>query len=54
MRFLISLVIFLLSGTVNSIAADCADVDGTTTTISTDCSGRLEVTGDGSNITQAF
>jgi len=51
MRFLITLVIFLLVGTVNSLAADCADVNGATTTISSDCSGRLEVTGDGSNIT---
>ena len=51
MRFLITLVIFFLAGTVNSIAADCADVDGTTVTITTDCSGRLEVTGDSSNIT---
>ncbi len=32
-------------------AADCSNVNGATRTISSDCSGRLEVTGDGSNIT---
>ena len=40
---------FLFSAQVLSV--DCNDVNGATTTISSDCSGRLGVTGDGSNIT---
>ena len=48
--FTISLLLSLLfSNPVFS--ADCADVNGATATISSDCSGRLGVTGDGSNIT---
>ncbi|SVA59597.1 uncharacterized protein METZ01_LOCUS112451, partial [marine metagenome] len=48
--FTISLLLSLLfSNPVFS--ADCTDVNGATATISSDCSGRLGVTGDGSNIT---
>jgi len=47
--FLITLLITFFPK--ETYAADCANVNGATTTISTDCSGRLEVTGDGSNIT---
>ena len=48
--FTISLLLSLLfSNPVFS--ADCTDVNGATATISSDCSGRLGVTGDSSNIT---
>ena len=50
-RLFIVLVLYIIFFSSLSFGQDCVDVDGTTETIDSDCTGRLYVTGDGSNIT---
>ena len=45
------LIILILPNSTPLYSADCSDVDASTVTISSNCEGRLSITGDSSNVT---